>query len=48
MYGVSIEHGPQDWQIFQQKDGRASIALDGYFERRTEGRGGRVFVRMVD
>ena len=48
MYGVSIEHGPRDWQVFQQQDGRASIALDGHFERRTEGRGGRVFARMVD
>ena len=31
MFGVLIEKGPQDWQIFQQKNGCASIEAEGRF-----------------
>ena len=29
MYGVIIEKGPQNWQVIQQKRGRARVALSG-------------------
>lgn len=32
MYGVIIEKGPQNWQILQQKDGRAKVVLSGRVE----------------
>lgn len=31
MFGVLIEKGPQDWQIFQQRDGEAEICAEGTF-----------------
>lgn len=34
MFGVLIEKGPLDWQIFQQQEGRASIAAEGRFALR--------------
>ena len=31
-YGVSIESGPRDWQVFQRCDGRAEIHLGGRWQ----------------
>ena len=30
-YGVVIQQGPQDWQIFQHRDGKAQIHISGCF-----------------
>lgn len=32
MYGVIIEEGPENWQIFQQKDGFAEVSVSGRIE----------------
>lgn len=51
MYGVIIEEGPQNWQILQQKDGYASVALSGRVEVEEDvlaHEDAAVIVRVVD
>ncbi len=50
MYGVIIEKGPQNWQVLQQKNGYASVALSGRVELDEDTlsyEDGRVYVRAI-
>jgi sialate O-acetylesterase len=37
-YGVFLENGPQDWQIFQQENGKCGVPLSGAWRIRPEER----------